>query len=309
MDKIHAFESFLAAVRTGSLSGAARLRNLSQPAVSQQIAALEAQFDTRLLKRSRNGVHVTPAGALMVRHAQAILDEHARLIGALETLSGRVAGHLSVTASPGLSQHVLGDAIVDLARKYPEVEVTLRADVRILNLVEEGIDIALRSGTIGRGSGVARRIATMSMLLVATPTYLDAAGRPKAPDDLMTLDYIQFKTHDGQMATPLRRGDVNIQAPIKTGFTAQHPDLIIKALNGNLGFAKMPEFLVADDLRRGRLEVVLPMWELPGTELFVVFADRERRAPRFTAFLTLLLDQLEQTPGIDVPASTRQLRG
>lgn len=308
MDKLSAFESYVSAVQSGSLSGAARQRKLSQPAISQQIASLEAHFATKFLRRGRNGVRMTQAGEVLHKHALAMLEEHANLLAALETLTDRVTGRLVVTANLGFSQHVLSDVIVDLKGMHPELDVILRADAQILDLEAEGIDIALRSGKVGNGSGVVRKIATMSELLVATPQYLDAAGRPQTPDELIGLDYIQFKAGNDQFATTLVRAQETILAPIKIGFSAQYPDLISKALNGNLGYTKMPRFRVAQALQQGRLEIVLPDWTIPGTELFVVFPDRERRAPRYSAFLNVLLDHLEQVLGIEVLASTHRMR-
>ncbi len=308
MDKFGAFESFVSAVRAGSLSGAARHRAISQPAISQQISALEAHFGTKFLRRGRSGVQMTQAGEVLYKHALVMLDEYSELVARLETLSERVIGRLVVTANLGFSQHVISDVIVDLKGTHPDLEIILRADTRILDLEAEGIDIALRSGNIGNGSGVVRKIAMMSELLVATPEYLDAAGRPKTPDDLIGLDFVQFKTSSDQITMSLKHKEKAVQAPIKTGFTAQYPDLISKALNGNLGYAKMPEFLVASALHQGRLEVVLPEWTVPKTDLFVVFPDREKRTPRFPAFLNVLLDHLDRTPGIEILASTSRMR-
>ncbi len=308
MDKMGAFESFVSAVQSGSLSGAARQRNLSQPAVSQQIAALEAHFGSQLLRRGRNGVQMTQAGQVVYKHALAILEEQANLVAGLETLSERVMGRLVVTASPGFSQHLMSDVIVEMKRNHPDLEVILRADARVLDLEAEGIDIALRWGSVGDGSGVVRKIATMSFLHVATPEYLNMAGRPKTAEDLVKLDYIQFKTGDDQIATLLRHAGETVQVPIKVGFTAQYPDLVTKALMGNLGYAKMPELLVGPDLEQGRLEVVLPEWTIPETGLFLVFPERERRSPSQTAFQKVLLDHLDQTPGIELLASARRMR-
>lgn len=308
MDKLSAFESYVAAIRAGSLSGAARGRRLSQPAISQQISALEADFGVKLLHRGRNGVQMTQAGELVYKHALAMLDEHTSLLAGLETLSETVTGRLVVTANLAFSQHVMGDVIVDLAQEHPDLDVVLRPDVQILDLAAEGIDIAIRAGSVGNGNGFGRKVAMMSILHVATPKYLDVAGRPQTPDDLINLDYIQFYSHDDQIATTLQRADETIQAPIKTGFTAQFPDLITKALYGNLGFAKVPAFLAADAIKNHALEAVLPEWQVPAKELFLVFADKERSAPRYGAFLNVLLDHLDRKVGIDLVASARQMR-
>ena len=300
MDKLSAFESFVCAVEVGSLSGAARQRGLSQPAISQQISALEAQFKTQLLHRGRGGVQMTQAGELVFQHALAIIEEHASLITGLATMNGRVAGRVVITANLGLSQYVLSDVIVDLKQRYPDLDVALRADARVLDLNANGIDFALRSGAPGKGTEAAHRVGLLSMVHVATPNYLDQVGRPKTPDDLVKLDYIQFKSGDDQIATSLKRGDENIQVPIKIGFTAQYPDLVTKALDGHLGFAKMPKFVVSQAIKDGRLEVVLPDWAVPETELFLVFSGVKKRLPSHAALLRALFENLERCPGIIV---------
>jgi DNA-binding transcriptional LysR family regulator len=307
MDKLGAFESFVSAVQVGSLSGAARQRGLSQPAISQQISALETQFKTQLLHRGRGGVQMTQAGELVFQRALVILEEHANLVTELTTMNGQIAGRIVITANLGISQYVLGDVIVDLKQKHPELEVILRADARILDLNAEGIDLALRTGTPGSRNEVAHKIGKLSMVLVATPTYLDQAGRPKTPDDLDKLDYIQFKSGDDQVAIKLKQNGEIIQAPIKISFTAQYPDLITKALGGHLGFAQMPEFVVSQAIEDGQLEVLLPDLEVPDGDLFLVFSSTKKRPPSHAAVLKTLLEHLENSTGMIVLASADSL--
>lgn len=307
MDKMSAFESYVSAVQAGSLSGGARRRRISQPAVSQQIAALEAFYDTRLLHRDRNGVRMTESGELVYKCAVVILDEQRNLQAELETLSGKVAGQLTVTTSLGLSQHVMGDVIIQLAKQYPELKVLLHADDRLLNLEKENIDIALRFGKLGSGSGIARKIATLDMLYVAAPKYLDTIGRPTRPEQLGSLDYIQYRANDEQNIAKMSRGSKNIEAPIKIGLTAQLPDLIFQALYSNLGYAKAPRFLVDEAIKEDRLEIVLPDWQIPATELFLVFPVRETHSPRIVAFLNFLFTRLETIQGANLAASAKQM--
>lgn len=308
MDVLGALESFSAAVRTGSLSGAARARGLSQPAVSQQISALENQLGFQLLRRGRGGVRLTEAGQIVSRHAATMLHAYADMVAGLENLSGTVAGKIVVTANPGMSQHVLSDVVIALKSTHPGLEVELRPDARLLDPDLDGIDIALRSGAVGDGNGIARRIGNMADLHVATPDYLDSVGRPETPADLVNLDYIRFMSAEDQIAITLQRGGEVIQAPIKLGFTAQQPELITKALKGHLGFTKLPAFFVAQDIRDGLLEVVLPDWSAPGTDLFVVFPDRDWRRPNYLAFMGALLDRLDGIAGLDILASADTMR-
>ncbi len=307
MDTMGAFESYVYAVQSGSLSGAARLRKLSQPAVSQQISALETLYGTKLLFRERDGVQMTRSGELLYKHATIILDEKEALQLALESLGGNVSGTLTVTATISISQHLLSDVIVQLAEQLPDLTIALKVDDRVLHLAAEGIDIAIRAGNVGSGSGMVRKIATLNMMHVATPAYLDIHGRPRNPEDMINLNYIQYGHDDDQIATPLSSGGRTIQVPIKTGLTAQLPDLIFQALYGNLGYTKAPQFLVTDAIKDGKLEEVLPKWRIPELDLYLVYPNRETLSPRTMAFLKVLFEKLKTTKGIILAASAKQI--
>lgn len=307
MDTLGAFESYVSAVQSGSLSAAARQRRMTQPAISQQVTALESQFNTRLLLRNRSGVRMTPSGEIVFRHAVAMLDEHVNLKTALENLTGKVEGQLVVTANLAFCQHIMGEVIIELSRQFPDLKIILRADDRVMDLAAENIDFALRSGVVGDGNGLVRKIGTLSNLYVATPEYLDTVGRPQSPEDLINLDYIQYKSTDDRIATPLLRGNEAIQAPIKIGLTAQFPEMMFQALNGHLGYAKMPGFLVQGAVKCGQLEVVLPQWNIPEKDLFLVYPSGESRSPRIIALLHALLKRLEATKGVHLVASAKQL--
>ncbi len=307
MDTLGALESFVSAVQTGSLSAAARQRKISQPAISQQIRALEARFGTRLLHRARSGVRMTGPGEELFKHATGILEQMQALEQALENLAGKVAGTLTVTANIGLSQHVLSKVIVQLAEQHPELQVLLRAEERHLDLVSEGIDLALRAGKLGNGPGMARKIATLTMLHVATPAYLDAHGRPGRPEDLANLEFIQYSPDSEQIATLLGAGEQTMRVPIRTGLTAQLPELIFQSLHANLGYAKAPRALVSRALQEGELEEILPEWRLPEVDLYLVYPARETRSPRVMAFLRVLFSVLESSDGIHLAASARQM--
>ena len=307
MDVMGAYESYVSAVQSGSLSGAARQRCMTQSAISQQISALENQLNTRLLTRNRHGVRMTQSGETVFKHAAAILEEQANLKSALENLTGKIEGQLVVTANLAFCQHIMGEVIIELSQQLPDLKIILRADDRIMDLAAENIDFALRSGAVGDGNGVVRKIGTMSILHVATPEYLNTVGRPNMPSDLINLDYIQYKSTDDRIATPLLYGNDAIQAPIKIGLTAQFPEMMFQALNGNLGYAKVPEFLVLDALKNGQLEVVLPDWKIPDKDVFFVYSSRENRSPRIIALLHALLKRLEATKGVNLVASAKQL--
>lgn len=297
---------FLAVVETGSFSAAARLRKISQPAVSQKIVTLEKTYGAKLLHRGRNGVRMTKAGEILFRHAQTIVSENCKLIEELDNLSELVAGQLKVTTHVGLSQFIMGNVLVELSRTHPDLRIILSADDRVVDVISEGFDVALRTGNLGNENVVGRKIGMLSGTLVATPAYLDRVGRPTQPEQLVDLDYIQYRAEDDAIATPLQRGSETIQVPIKTSLTAQLPDLVLQALMGDMGYAKAPYFIVADMIERGELEEVLPEWKPPSKDMFLVYPHRETKNKRMEVFLQTLFTHLDRAPGIDLLPSIRR---
>ncbi len=306
MDSLGFFESYVAAVETGSLSSAARLRRISQPAISQQITALETKYGTPLLHRTRKGVQMTKAGELLFRRARTILAEHQDLWEDLAHLNDGISGQIKVTTNVAFSQHIMADVMLELSRTHPELKIILSAEDRIVDVVSEGFDLAIRAGTMGQENVVGRRIASLKGVHVATPAYLDKIGRPSAPDHLITLDYIQYRAEDDAIATPLQRGSEIVQAPIRTCLTAQLPELIMRALLSDLGYAKTPYFMVADMIERGELEEVLPEWHPPAKDIFLIYPHRETQTQRSEVFLNAVFSRMKQATGIELLPSIRR---
>lgn len=307
MDKLSAYESYVSAVNTGSLSGAARQRRISQPAVSQQITTLEKLLGTRLLHRDRRGVRMTRAGEAVYRRACAIISEQQSLLADLQTLSGRVAGQLKITASLGLSQHLISKVVVKLAKQFPELKILLHPNDRVLDIAKEDIDIAIRFGGLGQSAGIARKFAMLEMVHVATPAYLETVGRPRTPSQLAKLDYIQYRDSGAPTNITLTSKNRNERIKLDAALTAQLPDLAFQALYSNLGFSSAPKFLVSEAISKGKLELVLPKWKLPPTELFLVFPSRDTNTPPILAFLRALFERLEKIEGAEVLPSARNM--
>ena len=280
MDVLKALEGYVSAVQAGSLLAAARQLGMTQPAIRQQISGLERKYNTKLLSRARNGVRMTRLGELVYKYAIAILNEQSGLETALENLSGKIEGRLVVTTSLAFSQHILGEVIVQLTKQLPDLDIILKAEDGVKDLAAENIDLAFWSCQVGDRNGVDRKVGTMNLRHVATPEYLDSTARPQSPKNLINLDYIQYKSTDDSIATSLLNGMDTFQVPIKIGITAQFPDLVTQALFGNLGYAKIPEILVADAVKSGKLEVILPEWKIPEKRAFPCLSVRRNQ---FTA--------------------------
>jgi DNA-binding transcriptional LysR family regulator len=303
MENIAALRSLVTALQEGSLSAAARRLGITQPAVSQQIAALERSFGVDLVVRGRNGIRPTEAGLLAVEHATEVLDRLVRMGEELSGLRGSSEGRLSVACALLLAQTVLVPVMADLRRDHPELRIDLKASDLVQDLTVAGVDIALRAGLVSAEDGTMRKLAEVEQLLVASPAYLDRVGRPKDIGDLGRLDDIQYK--DDPDETTILLGDGR-KAPVTVAFAAQLPNLIQHAVESHLGFAKAPRFFVADLLAGGVFEEVLPGLTLAPKPLYLVRGPGLQAANRRVAvFLEYVVAELARIPGFRLAADLR----
>ena len=292
-----ALRSLVAAVEAGSLTAAARRLGVSQPAVSQKLAALESDFGQQLLVRSRQGVRPTPAGQLAYDYGVRVLSDLTAMRAALDALKGEVAGTLRVTTNMLLSQTVMGPIIAELRRLYPRLKIDLVATDAVLDLQAERIDVALRPSAPRTGTGVVRKIGEFECLLVATPGYLDTVGRPAGPQDLGRLGYIQYRDDPEEREIMLQHRTGLVSAPATPAFSAQHPELVLHAVTGGLGFAKTPRFYVQKQLDSGVFEAVLPGYAGMPKPLFLIQAEHVKDTPRARAFGEVLQATLSALDG------------
>lgn len=296
--------SLIAALDEGSLSAAARRLALSQPAVSQHIAALEAQIGQSLVTRARTGVHPTQAGRIVSEHGRRLIGEMQALEDALDSHSGTLKGRVRMTTTILFSQTVVFPLVAKLREIAPELKLDLLTTDEVLDVEAAGVDLALRGGTAGSGSGTARRVAEITGVLVATPAYLDRIGRPRHADDLDRLDYVEYRDSGGRTTLPLRDPDgQTIEAPVRPAFAAQSPNLVLQAVQAGIGFAQAPDFFVRPMIEAGELERVLPGYTAMPKLLHLVQSHAARTSPRVQLVRELLIEVLNATDGITVAPS------
>lgn len=295
MENLAALRSLVAAVQEGSLSGAARRLGITQPAVSQQIAALEAAHGVELVIRGRNGITPTEAGRLAMSHAGEVLARLARMGDELAALQASGEGRLGVACALLMAQTMLVPVLADLRRSHPGLRIDLKASDLVQDLTEIGADLAIRAGNLGPEPGTVRKLADIEQLLIASPAYLDRAGRPRGIEDFARLDYIQYKDDPEERVILMADGR---QAPVTVAFAAQMPNLILHAVQNHLGFAKAPRFFVQEQLARGEVEEILPGQTAAGKPLYLLRAPGTQGISRRAAIFTeRFVAQLARTPG------------
>ena len=292
MDRHTAMDAFVKVVEAGSFSAAARLLGVGQPAVSKTIAQIEERLGTRLLLRSSRGLTLTEAGQNYFEHAQRALDEadeaelSARGTGA--GLSGRLRVGGAVTF---VRLNVVPRLGIFMAR-HPALDIDLVLDDRNVDLIGEGIDIALRMGVLADSAAFARKIGESRRVVVATPAYLARVGSPKVPSDLTGHEAIVYAQRGGGEAWAFRQGDteavVNLSGRIRT--TAA--EALREAVLASIGVAIATEWMFATELLQGTVTTVLDDWALPTIDLWAVFPSGRQITAKAHAFAQFVEDEL-----------------
>lgn len=297
MDRYGAMEAFVRVVDTGSFSTAARQLHIGQPAVSKKIAELEDRLGVQLLVRSTHGLTPTEAGQNYYERAKRALEEadeaelSARSAGSGLTGRLRICGAVSFT-----SLHVI-PYLPGFLKQNPALETEIIMDDRSIDLVEDGIDIALRLGALADSSLTARKIGQCRRLVLATPDYFLRAGEPANPDDLIRHEAVVLDqpgigaawtfSKDGVETTVAVRGRVRITAG--EGMRA--------AVMAGLGLAVTSEWLFASELADRRVRPTLEDWTLPPLNLWAIFPTGRRVSAKARAFAAYIEEVLRAGSG------------
>lgn len=290
MDLLSQMRTFARVVESGSLSRAARALRLSPAAVSRQVSALEEDLGTRLLLKTTRRLTVTDAGRRYHTHCLRVLRgvEDARASVARD---GAVSGLLTVTAPIAFGLARVAPCLAGLLARHPALRVDLRLEDRVVDLVGEGIDVAIRSGMPPPDSTsvVAQVVATYERVLVASPAYLERRGEPKTPDALASHQALVHLPGDGRPSSwSFRRGDREQVALVTAAFRTNAFLALHEAARSGLGIALLPAWLVEADLEAGRLAALLREWHTPRVSVSAIYRTELRGSPRIRAFLEQL---------------------
>ncbi|MCG7623371.1 LysR family transcriptional regulator [Epibacterium sp. Ofav1-8] len=294
MDRLSLLETLIVALDEGSLNRAAQRRDMTQSAVSQQIKQLEALVGHQLLHRTAQGVRATRSGALVYAHAQDLLGGFDRMAAELDQMHNSLSGDFRISVNSFLGRGVIGPMLLELDRRHDDLNIIMRIEDRLVDVVRENYDLAIRTGRLGDTDGVGRRIASLETVLFATPEYLDQKGRPSDPEDLKHLKFIQHHEDQTKGFFPLTRNGTEHLAPIRVGFTADDPDLIMRAVGSGSGYTRAPLFFVQDMLRDGTFEQVLPHWSAPEKDVFAVYPSRHGLDRRRDLVIDGVIERLQE---------------
>lgn len=292
MDRMTAMETFVAVVESGSFSAAARRLNVGQPAVSKSVAQLEERLGTRLLLRSTRGLNTTDAGQRFYEHARVAIEEADEAENAAKQSSESVSGRLRVSAAPTFARLHVMPALKRFLDQHPQLEIDIVLDDRHIDLLEEGMDVSLRMGSLDDSGMTARRISRSPRLVVGTPTYFEEAGVPATPADLSRHQAIVYSQRGGGESWSFSQNGAETAVVVSGRVRVSAAEGIRTAVLGHMGLAIASQWMFSPELADGSVRAVLTDWQLPPVDLWAVFpAGRlvTSRARAFVAFVESVL--------------------
>jgi DNA-binding transcriptional LysR family regulator len=298
MDRLQAMTTFVAVVDSGGFASAARKLNMSPPVVTRAVAELEERLGLRLLTRTTRVVRVTDAGARFAEDCRRILadiDEaetvatgtHAAPRGTLTLTAPVLFGHLYVTP-----------ILVRYLQKYPEVDAQCLFLDRVVNVVEEGIDVAVRIGELPDSSLQAVRVGRVRRVLVAAPAYLKAHGGPQRPEDLARHAIVSASGVTPVSEWRFSDGGKPLLQRLQPRMRTTTNDSAIAAAVAGLGITRLLSYQVAAHVRSGALQLVLEEFEGAPLPVHVVHHEGRRATQKVRAFIDLTVDMLRGDPAL-----------
>lgn len=300
MNDLKAMRCFVRALELGSLSAAARELATTQPSVSKLIAALEKQLGARLLTRGTSGLTPTEPGKRFYERTKRILEEYDEALADVRGLTERPQGLLRINAPVSLGVLRLNALLLEFMAQYPEIEVELIFNDRFVDLTEENVDLALRLGGSLPPNVIARRVATSPRILVAAPAYLHKHPPLKHPSDLARHNFLRFAWLTSGDQLELSGPDGERASVIAQGRYRANSSLAIRdGLLLGAGLCITPAWLVSDLLENGDLVRVLPQWNGPANEAFLLYPERRYRPLRARLLTEFLSERISQLPGFE----------
>lgn len=309
MDRFHQLTVFVAVVEEEGFASAARRLAMSPPAVTRAIAGLEDELGVKLLNRTTRYVRATEVGLRYLEDARRILAELAAADEAAVGVNAEPQGHLAVTAPVLFGCYFVTPGIVDYLQRYPKMQVDAVFLDRVVNLLEEGLDVGIRIGELPDSSMRALRVGSVRLILCASPGYLAEHGLPKQPSDLLEHNIITSRAGSGAMNWRFITNGKDKIIPVKPCLTVTTNDAAIESAVLGLGITRVLSYQVAQQLAAGELSIIMDNYEPDPKPVHIVHREGRNAAAKVRAFVDLLANKLRADKtlnGIAYPRPTSQ---
>ena len=286
---------FTRVAETKSFTGAAELLGLPKSTVSRKLAQLEERLGVRLVQRTTRKLALTDIGEAYYERCARIVSDVAAAEQVVTDMQATPRGRVRISAPVDLSSKYLGAVIAEFLVEHPDISVELDASDRVVDLIEEGYDLAVRFGPMPESTLIARKLCTLKQVMVATPAYLAKRGTPTTIDQLEEHDRLLFQP-SARTTWTLISGDQTYEFGRPARFASNNIAAVRDVTVAGGGISLMSDFMVACDIAKGRLVQVMPEWTGRETDIHAVYPARQNLPPRLQLFLEHLGKALNPPP-------------
>jgi LysR family transcriptional regulator for bpeEF and oprC len=302
MDEIGAIRVFVRVVESGSFSAVAREAGVGQPAVSKQITALEAHLGVQLLRRTSRNLSLTEAGQDFYESAVRLIDDLDAAVSRVGRGQTAPSGIVRVTVAPVFGRLYIVPRLPEFFKRYPDIIIESIVTDRIINLVEEGVDLAIHNGELEDSTLVVKKIAATPVITVASPAYLKTHGVPASPSELDGHHCIIFAPQGAPRAWRFKGKFGDIDYRPKGNFRTNDAEQIRTAVLRNLGFAHTPGWLFAPEIASGAACLVLRDYEPAPISISAIHPAGRRLPTKVRVFIEFLAETFAQEPSLALSA-------
>ena len=299
MDQLHLMSAFVAVVDANGFAGAARKLGISPPAVTRAINELESQLGVRLLTRTTRVVRVTEPGARYAADCRRILGDLAEANESVGGLHSEPSGTLTITAPALFGARFVIPIVTEYLERYPGVNASCWFLDRVVNMMDEGMDIAVRIGELPDSSMQAVRVGRVRRVICGAPVYLEQHGIPQAPDDLAAHSIVSANAVTPSSDWRLVQDGAPRVVKLQPRMSTTTNDSAVAAAVSGFGLARLLSYQVADELRAGQLKIVLGEFETPSLPVHLVHREGRHASQKARAFLDLAIERLRANPALN----------
>jgi DNA-binding transcriptional LysR family regulator len=294
MPQLNEIAAFVAVSKFKSYTLAAKETQIPKSTLSRQVFDLEGRLGVSLLARTTRTVHLTPAGEKYFATCSRLLEELNEVENETTLEQKTATGHLRFTAPMEVGTHLLPSVLKKFADKYPQITFECDYSDRIVNLVEEGYDLALRAGRLKDSSLIAKKIGGDQFILVAAPDYLNGAADLRKPEDLVQHRCLIFRSGKTRMLWHLKSNERRVTVKVPEKYIVSSLSAISQMAKTGHGVAFIPAYLVQDSLLSGELKKVLPQWTSDKGHYYLVYPPQKHLPLRLRVFIEFLHAELKQ---------------
>jgi len=289
MDTLDGIKTIVAVVETGSFTAAGERLGISKALVSKYVGQVEEQLNCRLFNRSTRRIALTEAGDRYYHRALPLLEEYSSLVESVDSDNREVSGTLRISTTVTFGVSHLSKTLHHFLEQYPNVNVDLHLNDKMVNMVEEGIDLVIRFGSVDDSSLIARKISETPLVLVAAPDYLETQNTPTEPEHLLDHQCIVDSNFRVGSRWPITRSDGSVwQQQVPSRISVNNPQAVAELVKNGQGIGFCAHFVVREALENGELIEVLPNLEKSSFGMYAIYPHRKYLPLKVKAFIGFL---------------------